>query len=422
MTTIDHRILIPASPDAVWHYLSNIQRNPEWQVDCRSVSFLTTQHDGPGTRWRYTSDKQRDYVIEVLTWYDRIGYEYQIVDGGSFKENKGVIRLQEIPEGTIVQWTFTYETSGLLGRSSFGSKRQIDTNMAESLRTLYRRIKNELESGEHEAKSLMREAPDVEQRAAYRPRHPSRFSERTSEQPIVRDGRLVSEPRPAEDDTRPNPAAAPAAESPAPAQQEEDLFMRPDSATETATSSMMIEPPVEAAPAAALQADQPAENAEAEHPTPDPVITEHESAEEASAKADESLPAKTRQEEAIPEINTPAAQHALQPPSVEPLSTTEAEIQSLEEKPASELDTARISVFDLFGIPKPSETQEMRKVAERDTQEHAAAVPATAPAAEQVPPVEPTAAITRPAAPVSISRTGLRVRLRRRRTHLRRPG
>ena len=94
-----------------------------------------------------------------------------------FRENKGRIRLQEIPEGTIVQWTFTYELGGVLGgmRNALGMSRQVDHTIADSLKTLWQKIK---QSGAalapHEAKSLMRDAPDVEARSAYQPRHPSR--------------------------------------------------------------------------------------------------------------------------------------------------------------------------------------------------------------------------------------------------------
>src|SRR5687768_10262320 len=105
MNVIDHRILVPASPDRVWQYISDINRNPSWMVDCRSVSFLTTMHAGPGTRWRITDAKGKDRVAEITVWYDRLGYEYKFVDGVPFSQNKGQIRLQEIAEGTVVQWT-----------------------------------------------------------------------------------------------------------------------------------------------------------------------------------------------------------------------------------------------------------------------------------------------------------------------------
>jgi uncharacterized protein YndB with AHSA1/START domain len=115
MTTLDQRILIPVDPQAVWDRISNLAANPGWQTDCRSVSFLTSLRNGAGTRWRYASAGGHEYVVEITAWYDKLGYEYRFVAGAPFQENRGRIRLQEIPEGTVVQWTFSYERGGMLG-------------------------------------------------------------------------------------------------------------------------------------------------------------------------------------------------------------------------------------------------------------------------------------------------------------------
>src|SRR5215213_728479 len=176
MTTIDHRILIPAAPDVVWNYVSDITHNPDWQVDCTDVIFLTSRREGPGLRWRYAAPGGHEMVIAITAWYNGLGYEYYFVDGTPFRENKGRIRLQEIPEGTIVQWTFTYELGGLLGgmRNSLGMRRQIDQTISDSLKTLWQKIKQSTGASRVlEPKSLMRDAPDVEARSAYQPRHPS---------------------------------------------------------------------------------------------------------------------------------------------------------------------------------------------------------------------------------------------------------
>ncbi|NDJ63211.1 MAG: hypothetical protein GYB67_18975 [Chloroflexi bacterium] len=175
MNTIDKRIIIPAPPQVVWNYISDLERNPEWQIDCREVAFLTTRHEGPNTRWRYTTDRGRDYVVEAIHWYNTLGYEYTFVDG-PYKENSGRIRLQEIPEGTVVQWTFSYQMGGMLRRSN---NRQLETVMSESLKMLWRQIK-QITGGEEfaDSKSLIREAPDVEARSQYKPRHPSAVSDR----------------------------------------------------------------------------------------------------------------------------------------------------------------------------------------------------------------------------------------------------
>jgi len=80
MTTIDQRILIPASPDVVWAYISSIERNREWRVDHQDLAFITTFRKGQGTRWRYTNGSRQEYVAEITAWYERMGYEYHIVD------------------------------------------------------------------------------------------------------------------------------------------------------------------------------------------------------------------------------------------------------------------------------------------------------------------------------------------------------
>src|SRR5687768_12356722 len=115
MNTIDAAIHIPAPPRVVWDYISDITNNTRWQIDCRSVTFLTSKKEGPGTRWRTTSDKGNDQVVEITAWYEGLGYQYTFIDGAPFRESIARIRLQEIPEGTVVQWTLTYEAGGVLG-------------------------------------------------------------------------------------------------------------------------------------------------------------------------------------------------------------------------------------------------------------------------------------------------------------------
>lgn len=242
MKTIDHRVIIPAPADLVWDVISDIRRNPEWQADCRDVVFLTSLRQGPGLRWRYSTPRGREYVVEVSAWYNGLGYEYFYVDGPGFKEARGRIRVQETPDGTVVQWTFTYQFSGLMG----GSSRQLDDTIAQSLIQLYDQLKKQTRGfDEREAKSLIREAPDVEARAAYKPRHPSpadgdtdkpgtaprgaaaSFERVEADEPIfpsvsesaqqVQPSAVIPEPPVEKDDTRPNRFAPPPARAQTPA-------------------------------------------------------------------------------------------------------------------------------------------------------------------------------------------------------------
>ena len=184
MNVIDLEILIPASPEFIWRFLGDPSALPQWQEDVASVSFLSTQREGQGTRWRASSDKTNDIVVEVSAWYDTLGYEYKLMDGASFAENQGRIRLHEVTDGTLVRWTFQYELGGMLGglRNAMRLKRATTNQLQANLRNLHQLIMQE--SGgisTHEAKASVREAPDVDERLSYQPRHPSAFHEQASE-------------------------------------------------------------------------------------------------------------------------------------------------------------------------------------------------------------------------------------------------
>jgi hypothetical protein len=227
MKTIDQRILIPAAPEIIWAYISDVSNNSRWQVDQRSISFLASKRSGPGIRWRYTTAKNQEYVVEITAWYDGLGYEYTFIDGAPYKSCSGRFRLQEIPEGTIVQWTFTYEYGGIFGflRNIVDNGSRIEDNMAMSLRALWKQLNPKgSERDLSESKALMRDGLSYEARAQYKPRHPSAKKAQKERPPMVSP---LREPPIADDDTRPNlPVTATAATSaPAP---ELDLFDLPE--------------------------------------------------------------------------------------------------------------------------------------------------------------------------------------------------
>lgn len=221
MHVIDLEIMIPASPDFIWRFLGDIASSADWQAGVTAVSFLTTQHEGKGARWRYSYAKGSDVIIEAAAWYDTLGYEYSIVDGAGYGNNQGRIRLQEVNEGTLVRWTFNYEAGGMLGglRNAMRLKRNTTRQIQDSLRNLHNLVQKE--SGgisTHSARATVREAPGAEERSSYQPRHPSNFVEPVSEaadedglpedlQPIA--FTLDEEPSPlsgqTDGDTKPNP-------------------------------------------------------------------------------------------------------------------------------------------------------------------------------------------------------------------------
>jgi hypothetical protein len=138
MYTIDQRILVKTPSFALWDFISNFENNLQWQHDCTAISFLSQKRQGVATRWRQTTHNRVEMVFEILTWYDGLGYEYQFVDGHRYKSCTGRIRLQEIAEGTLLQWTLQYELKGILGgvQNRLGMNNTIQNEMYVSLKSL----------------------------------------------------------------------------------------------------------------------------------------------------------------------------------------------------------------------------------------------------------------------------------------------
>jgi hypothetical protein len=371
MNILDHRILIPKSPQTIWEYIGDLSKNPSWQVDCSSLSFLTSHHSGVGMRWRYSTTSGREYVAEITAWYDGLGYEYTLVDGTQFRENKGRIRLQDIPEGTIVQWTFTYDMNGLLGgvRNTLSSKRQIENVMVNSLKTLWR-VLNQAENDEkREAKSVVREGLNYEARAQYKPRHPSTKA-------VTQPGGVpaIIEPPVSDEDTRPR---APA------------VVVTPEEASHELAFLANL-PPREVEDSLVIL-DQPS------------IVTpEIQLSDLANTEPDLVTPPGTLPEQSvIVDIAAPIPSPTPLAVDTPPVKLTETPSESIPGDSLPGVDTAAMSVFDVFGVPKPSETQEM----------HAVSV------VEPVPSTVQSITVGQP----KKNRTGLRLMLRQKRVRLRRP-
>jgi hypothetical protein len=335
-TVIDHAIAIPTKQNNVWELIRDIAQNPDWQLDCQRVQFLSTSKTGRGTRWRNTTAKGKEQVIEVLAWYEGLGYEYRIVDGANFPNTRGRIRLQEAPEGTIVQWTFSYEVKGFMGslRNNLSTKGQVDAEIIQGLRNLYTAVK-ESKSDERfvpeESKSYLREAPAVEERAQYQPRHPSKVQEIVPVEDT--DARFkptrrstgsmpaIIEPPIAADDTKPNAATQP------------DVLAITPEAPKAQPRPSMAEPDF-----LRLMPEQMPQSNFSPASTPSPKL------EEETAPAPPPLAIDTE----LLQPTTPMPQA-----KIEPLSPN---------RDISKVDTAQISVFELFGLPKPSETEKVRAI------------------------------------------------------------
>ena len=169
MSIVDHRVLVNAPPEVAWQLLGDLEALPKWHINCTATSMLTTQHEGVGVRRRNTLRGRPDVVEEIVSWYPNLGFEYIIVDGPRYRSNRGRVRLQAIPEGTVVQWTFEYQLAGFLaGLRDVFHRRKLDDELARSLK----RFKQLVESSgvRMDAATIervaMRAAPSAAERAA----------------------------------------------------------------------------------------------------------------------------------------------------------------------------------------------------------------------------------------------------------------
>jgi hypothetical protein len=405
MNVLDHRILIDnRSPSVVWEQISDISKNPAWQVDCTAISFLSQRKSGTGMRWRYTSKSNREYIVETTAWYDGLGYEYTIIDGGPYRECRGRIRLQEIAEGTIVRWTFSYEMKGVIGgmRNALNHRRALEKGMIDSLKTLWRYM-NQVDTGspEFEARSLMRDAPDYETRSRYRPRHPSTVQEHTAEKPVeAASPMLLNEPPVQEEDTKPHAIPTPPVpvDAPVTSAQSDLAIDRVEPMEQSVSAQDQQEVQAVSAPPEPAEPPQPAPASLSDAATSmiePPPATPPTPAQVSEPDAPKLTPRLTSITDTLPGTTVSAAQ-----PQSPGERTTEYDLPPV--------DTREISVFELFGLTKPSETQEMQPV-RLSTQ--TADIPG-----------EP--ALIDPHAPTVVEhplRLGLRLLLRRRRTKVRLP-
>ncbi len=315
MHVIEHSIRIPAPPQVIWQLIGDLSRIPEWQPRWRSVSLLSApaEVNGPGTRIRLSGKRGRDYILEIRAWYDQLGYEYSFVDGPKVTSNRGQVRVHETPDGTVVQWTFQYEPGGLLGRGGFGPRREVESEIIEGLRALYTVMEHRKRDQPFEARSLMRDAPDVHERSRYKPRHPSVFERETPPptRPVPQPDTAAFQPThegDVEDDTRPH--------------------------VDTQTDSVQTAP---ALPFPEEKHSDPTSINDTENTTAAPLEYTDE-------------PGQVSTSAAPTEATAPGPPMETEHPS------------SADTDGDSEDDTSRLSVFDLFGVPKPSETQEMALV------------------------------------------------------------
>lgn len=420
-TVIEHAIAIPTKQHHVWSYIQDIRAYPQWQVDCESISFLNNQITGRGTRWRSIFTNGKAQVIEVTAWYEGLGFEYTIVDGVEFTTNRGRIRLQEVPEGTIVQWTFSYELTGFLSgiKNTLLVRRKTDHAITDSLRNLYTLVKQKRGDEQfkaHQASSFSRSAPDVEERAKYQPRYPSALNQGIQSAGLVEEAPspelesissgLIPEPALTDEDTQPNEAIpAPSEQAPLPEQLSEPSFLKDvplatsSSQPEEIQSTQIPEP--KTTPVQPLETS-PVPMSEPQISTPETIIQS-----EASPPTEQPITPKEEPIPSKPEVSKQEQE------AEKPVGATS--LPALPGLPDNEMmDTSKISVFEIFGLQKPSETEPITAITDEDL---AAATPSSSEIAAFMEGA-PTKADLEPEIP---KRFGLRASLRRRKSKVRQP-
>lgn len=423
MTTIDHRILIPSPPQTVWEYISNVENFTEWQVDCNAVSFLSQKRRGVGLRWRQRSKNRTEVVYEVSTWYDGLGFEYVHVDGASYKSAQGRIRLQEIAEGTIVQWTFTYEVKGMLGElvNTLSTQRRHESQMAESLKTLWKVAKRSGSLEGYQSRALMRDGlQDPIARAQYH----SQVAPTSTEEPKPTLANTLSAQEPATqpDDTRPRVVTpvptpsitsdmadvAPSTTTPAPERtpntDEISRFAPPPSVSKLseAPSTPEPQPALKDEPAKPLTPPQPLSVAMPEPP----------------AEQDDDVPFRLPHVDNVPE---PPAASLERTPTAKPAAISVASTPPEEDfnpRIPSDKDSSQLSIWEIFGVPSPTDTQRMRAIQIAEEAEAEYQAEHISPASQSA---APTPTPSTSDTPPQNGRVGLRGQLRRELVKLRRP-
>ncbi len=394
MTRIDQRILIPAAPQVVWEYIKQIDNLPDWQVNCETITYLSQKRHGPGTRWRQSAPNRHEFVYEMTTWYDGLGFEYVFIDGSSFQEARGRIRLQEIAEGTIVQWTFEYELGGVLSglRDTLTKQRRIESDMVDSLKELWKQSRRKGGLEGFQAKSLMQDGEqDPEKRSQYTPRHERAEKPEPKQTAEVAAAPSIEEPPVSEDDTRPRPSVDPSVHLPEEPEPEQEAMMTTDDAPITDDDYARFAPPVTNTPSEPTESDLTADETITDEDATLPTAEQPAPGLDApSTDTPEQPAASTVTDTSQDQPQTPGVQETDEPAFVsepdEPPAPTEApaapsapeeepsETEPLEPKVPPGTDTSDLSIWEIFGIPSPTDTQKMRAVeaakqAEREYEE-----------------------------------------------------
>ena len=350
VTLIDQRILIDAPPPIIWEFVSDPYRLAQWHAGYNSVSVLTTQQTGLGTRRRCAvTGGGKDVIEQITAWVDGLGYEYEFVEGGPYRLMRGRIRLQPGPDGTGVQWTVEYRPKGPLGllRDWLGGRKQFAAMMAASLRELRQQV-NALGlrmDDTYRARLGIQGRLNVTERAHYQRRHPVPGADSPAPAPVAE-----SAPPPGGEVTAPEPPAAPPQAPPERAvlaAEAEPAAPAPLAPAEPVPLPPVIAPPGATAPPGDAEPDY-------QRVTPPRGIPAVQRPPAGDAPSPFARPVSPGEKMARPQ---PAPPPDAPSPAL-PGDRERADRPETLPPPTPKTDTGEISIWEVFGLRRPSERDE----------------------------------------------------------------
>ncbi len=373
MPIIDQRILIVAPSEAVWPYLSETALYSRWNKGAKQISLLSTKLKGVGVRRRCTDSRGKSVVEEMTAWLDNIGYEYIVIEG-PYKSFIGRLRLQPLPEGTLITWEIDYKLRGAFAglRDALGFRRRLRKQTTDSLRILKRTVEA---SGirldpERQKRVAMQADPGLQARQARMNEPTTRAPMQTPtmpQQPIYSPPRVVV----GEDDLTEIPSTLP----PAPATSVPTAIPAPPTAAPqitlppAAVRAEIPPPPVvgeRTIPAAAKPAiPEPPIKVDDTKPSIKQVAEPTIASSAADDNAD-SLASTVPIELVAPKPPAPpptATQNVIVPPPslpdlrppLEPSIPMPTPAPSELPQPPQKMETGEMSIWDVFGVSRPSD-------------------------------------------------------------------
>jgi hypothetical protein len=118
---LEVRMFMPASPEAVWSVIEDLERQGDWMVDVRRLDVVTDQKRGVGAVLQVTSELFGQPLVKdvmaIRRWEPpmRMDVEHR----GQFK-GTGSFALDRVDNGTIFTWVEDFEPPlGPLGELGF---------------------------------------------------------------------------------------------------------------------------------------------------------------------------------------------------------------------------------------------------------------------------------------------------------------